>query len=78
MDPGAGVGVGMGWASRPLSILAHMGNDTEAAIAIARIARQEDATVIVLGLPLERFTALTASVALGLSLSLSRSNAARK
>jgi len=49
-----GVGVGAGWASRPLSILEHCRNDTRVCLDLVKIAKSESASSFVVGLPLEK------------------------
>lgn len=49
-----GVSVGAGWASRPLCVVAHNGNETIVALELVRLARAEAADAFVVGLPLDR------------------------
>lgn len=49
-----GVSVGAGWASRPLCVVEHNGNETSLALELVRLARAEAADAFVVGLPLDR------------------------
>lgn len=49
-----GVGVGAGWASRPVCVIKNEGNETAVAVELVRLARGQRAKAFVVGLPLER------------------------